>query len=72
MLQTVCQIAQTKAWMSKHRREVERKIRDEKERQLEPIQRRYIVRQRAAEHKIVQVPIVPVVCCNRHTHVPLV
>lgn len=59
---------QTKAWMSKHRHEVERKIREEKERQLEPIQRRYIVRQKAAEHEIVQVLIVPLVYCNRHTH----
>ncbi len=41
--------------MSKHRHEVEKKIREEKERQLEPVQRRYIVHQRAAEHEVVQV-----------------
>ena len=40
--------------MSKHRREVARKMKDEKERQLEPIQRRTAVRQRAAEQEIVQ------------------
>ena len=68
MLQTVCQLVQTKAWMSKHRHEVERKIREEQERQLEPIQRRYMVRQRAAEHEVVQVLIALVVYCNRHAH----
>ena len=68
MLQSVCQLVQTKAWMSKHRHEVERKIREEKERQLEPIQRRYTVRQKAAEHEIVQVLLVPVVYCNTHAH----
>ncbi len=72
MLQSVCQLVQTKAWMSKHRHEVERKIREEKERQLEPIQRRYIVRQRAAEHEVVQVCVLcskkwSFVCCYRHT-----
>lgn len=41
--------------MSKHRREVARKIKDDKEKQLEPIQRRTAVRQRAAEQEIVQV-----------------
>ena len=40
--------------MSKHRREVARKMKDEKERQLEPIQRLTAVRQRAAEQEIVQ------------------
>ncbi len=54
--------------MSKHRHEVERKIREEKERQLEPVQRRYMVRQKAAEHEIVQVLRVAAVYCNMHAH----
>ena len=48
-------VLQTQAWMSKHRREVARRIKDEKQQQLEPVQRRSTVRQRAAEQEIVKV-----------------
>lgn len=48
-------VLQTQAWMSKHRREVARQIKDEKQQQLEPVQRRSTVRQRAAEQEIVKV-----------------
>ena len=40
--------------MSKHRREVAQQIKANKEKQLEPVQRRTIARQKAAQEEVVQ------------------
>ena len=47
-------VLQTKTWMSKHRREVAQQIKAEKEKQLEPVHRRTIARQKAAQEEVVQ------------------
>ena len=59
---------QTQAWMSKHRREVTRKAKQEKERQLEPLQRRTTARQQAAQQEIAQVCTHHQFCNHGHCH----
>ena len=46
---------QTQAWMSKHRHQVSKKMKDDKEKQLEPLHRRIAAHQHAAEQEVAQV-----------------